>query len=67
MSTIEGDTSPSSPPLRQGLRSKALAEKVVFRTTLRGSVLLREACVCISTRAARLSAVGIGSLLEMVP
>ena len=31
------------------------------------SALLREACVCVSTRAARLSAVGIGALLEMIP
>mmetsp|Transcript_16683 Transcript_16683/g.38244 ORF Transcript_16683/g.38244 Transcript_16683/m.38244 type:complete len:127 (+) Transcript_16683:285-665(+) len=62
MSTIEGDTSPNL-----SATQKALAEKGVVRTTLRDRVLLREACVCISTRAARLSAAGIGSLLEMVP
>ena len=61
MSKIEDDTSPK---LAQA--QKALADMGMKSSTLRDRVLLREACVCISTRAARLSAVGVASLLEQM-
>jgi len=62
MSTIEAD---STPELSQA--ASALAQHGVTQTTFRDRVLLREACVCVSTRAARLSSVAIAGLLEMIP
>ena len=61
MSAIESDSSP-----RLAAAAEALSEAGLPRSTVRDRVLLREACVCISTRAARLSAVGIVSLLEQM-
>lgn len=44
----------------------ALEAAGVRHSTYRDRALLREACICISTRAARLAAVGIVSLLEQI-
>jgi len=60
MSAIEADNS-----LDLSETANVLANKGVVSSTLRDRVLLREACVCVSTRAARLSAVGVGGLIEM--
>jgi len=60
MSAIEADDSPDLAAV-----AKALREAGVHSSTLRDRVLMREICVCISTRAARLSAVGIGGLMEL--
>merc|ERR1739841_440707 len=43
----------------------ALAKAGVSSTTVRDRVLLREAAVNISSRAARLSAMGVASLLQL--
>ena len=58
---IEEDKTP-------GLRAtaKALSEAGLPNSTARDRVLLREACVCVSTRAARLSAVGVVALLQQM-
>jgi len=61
MSQIEED---SSPQLAKA--AKALADAGLPASTVRDRVLLREACVNISTRAARLSAVGVVALLEQM-
>ena len=61
MSAIEGDSTPDL-----SVAQRALEAQGVTHSTFRDRVLLREACVCVSTRAARLSAVGVGALLEMV-
>ena len=58
---IEEDSSPGL-----GATAKALSEAGLGASTERDRVLLREACVCVSTRAARLSAVGIVALLEQM-
>ena len=54
----------SSPQLAKA--AKALADAGLPASTVRDRVLLREACVNISTRAARLSAVGVVALLEQM-
>lgn len=59
MAKIEADTSP-----RLTASAKALEEAGLAASSLRDRALLREACVNISTRAARLSAIGVASLLE---
>jgi len=59
---IEADDSPDLDAAR-----KALEQHGVAQTTFRDRVLLREACVCVSTRAARLSSVAISALLELIP
>ena len=61
MAAIEADTSAD---LRKA--AAALAAAGVPHSTLRDRVLMREACVGISTRAARLAAVGIVSLLAQM-
>jgi len=60
MVAIEAD---ASPQLSEA--GRVLAEAGVPSATLADRVLVREACVCISTRAALLSAVGVASLLEL--
>ena len=61
MSQVEKDSSP-----RLSTAAAALAAAGLPSSTLRDRVLLREACVGISTRAARLSAVGVVALLEQM-
>lgn len=61
MAQIESDATPSLSATAKALSAAGLPEG-----TLRDRVLLREACVCISTRAARLSAMGVVSLLEQI-
>jgi hexokinase len=46
-------------------KGAALAKAGVSSTTVRDRVLLREAAVNISSRAARLSAMGVASLLQL--
>lgn len=58
---IEEDVSPGLTDAAKALRDAGLAN-----STARDRALLREACVCVSTRAARLSAVGVVSLLEQM-
>ena len=59
MAAIEADTSPSLAEVERLLKAAG-----VSACTVRDRVLLREACVCVSTRAARLSATAVGALLE---
>ena len=61
MSQIEDDSSP-----QLTATAKALAAAGLPASTMRDRVLLREACVNISTRAARLAAVGVVSLLDQM-
>lgn len=61
MASIEEDETPTL-----AAADRALTAAGVSNSTLRDRVLLREACVSISTRAARLSAVGIAALLEQM-
>jgi len=61
LSKIEDDSSP-----RLNKARLALEEAGLPKSSLRDRVLLREACVNISTRAARLSAVGVAALLEQM-
>ena len=61
MSAVEDDASP-----QLSATAKALAAAGLPSSTMRDRVLLREACVNISTRAARLAAVGVVSLLDQM-
>jgi hexokinase len=61
MSAVEADDS-----AELGAAGAALAAAGVPASTLRDRVLLREACVNISTRAAKLSATGIVGLLSQM-
>jgi len=44
---------------------RVLREAGITTTTIRDRVLVREACVCVSTRAARLSAMGVVGMLDL--
>ena len=55
----EADDTPDLTQLEKELQSRGIT------TTVQDRVLLREACVNISTRAARISAMGIASLLQL--
>lgn len=61
MAAVEEDASP-----RLSKTASALADAGLPSSTVRDRVLLREACVNVSTRAARLAAVGVVSLLEQM-
>lgn len=60
MSACEADDSPDLAAV-----GRLLSEAGVGTSTLRDRALLREACVCVSTRAARLSAMATAAVLEM--
>ena len=60
MAAMEADTSPSLSEV-----GRVLSEAGVVSSTLADRVLVREACVCVSTRAALLAATGVSSLLEL--
>jgi len=59
MAACEADTSADLSAVE-----RALGEAGVRGSTLRDRVLVREACVCVSTRAARLSAMSVVGLLD---
>ena len=61
MSAVEADGTAELVEARSALEAAG-----VRGSTLRDRALLREACVCVSTRAARLAAVGIVSLLDQM-
>lgn len=58
LAAIEADTSPTLAEAERLLAGMGVS------TTPRDRALLREACVCVSTRAARLSATAVGALLD---
>jgi hexokinase len=60
MSAMEADTSPTLSEV-----GRVLAAAGVVSSTVADRVLVREACVCVSSRAAYLSAVGVASLLHL--
>lgn len=60
MAAMEADTSPTLSEV-----GRVLAEAGVVSTTEADRILVREACVCVSSRAAFLSAVGVASLLDL--
>jgi len=61
VAAIEADSTPDL-----SVAAKALADAGLSGSTVRDRVLLREAAVCVSTRAARLSAMGVVALLEQL-
>ena len=61
MADVEADESPSLSGAGAALEAHGLGG-----STLRDRVLLREACVCVSTRAAKLSATAVVALLEQM-